>query len=512
MGVCASAPAEGSLAAGKVQKVGVPRHGRDESYGGGSVRRGPEEETVRGGKQWYQVVAAQRKQLEASGASFSRPKVHSVWESSVRNTRGSKPNQDATCAAAMEGHRTVVGVFDGHGPHGEQVSGMLSRALLAAVLDTAARSVHPDCDELSDLDVGSSMHSQPDSNDEFSNDLANGHGERECDSPPLLNLVPSPLSGHAAITETPLRGPYQQIACTLKHSRSYEVLSGLDKLHLEEMEQDGSVRAGSSTRHALSRQQSAESKLPEESNGVVLPEEGSDDSDADSCLSSMHSVMIESAEPGPLDEKALASAFVAVDDMLCTAERGSEEAAMVELSGSTAIMAIVGQEYIVVACTGDSRAVLGVRMPDAPPDQLVGVQVTVDHKPINDEAVRVRAAGGRVAPWPGEEHIQRVWSGRGAAVATSRAFGDAGWKQAGVVATPDVVRRRIESEDALLVLCSDGVSDALNNDAIVRAAAAALDAGKDPAEAVTHKAVDAWAEKFARRRRDDISALVVRLN
>ncbi|MEM1121005.1 MAG: sulfatase, partial [Bacteroidota bacterium] len=33
--------------------------------------------------------------------------------------------------------RTVVGVFDGHGPHGEQVSGMLSRALLAAVLDTA---------------------------------------------------------------------------------------------------------------------------------------------------------------------------------------------------------------------------------------------------------------------------------------------------------------------------------------------------------------------------------------
>merc|ERR1719506_3401476 len=162
------------------------------------------------------------------------------------------------------------------------------------------------------------------------------------------------------------------------------------------MEQDGSVRAGSSTRHALSRQQSAESKLPEESNGVVLPEEGSDDSDADSCLSSMHSVMIESAEPGPLDE------------MLCTAERGSEEAAMVELSGSTAIMAIVGQEYIVVACTGDSRAVLGVRMPDAPPDQLVGVQVTVDHKPINDEAVRVRAAGGRVAPWPGEEHIQRV--------------------------------------------------------------------------------------------------------
>ena len=58
MGVCASAPAEGSLAAGKVQKVGVPRHGRDESYGGGSVRRGPEEETVRGGKQWYQVRRA----------------------------------------------------------------------------------------------------------------------------------------------------------------------------------------------------------------------------------------------------------------------------------------------------------------------------------------------------------------------------------------------------------------------------------------------------------------------
>ena len=61
------------------------------------------------------------------------------------------------------------------------------------------------------------------------------------------------------------------------------------------------------------------------------------------------------------------------------------------------------------------------------------------------------------------------------------------------------------------VLCSDGVSDAISNDEIVRAAGVALEGGQDPAAAVCDAAVQAWAEKFGRRRRDDITAVVVRL-
>ena len=468
-----------------------------------------------------QAIAAQRRELELSGKTFPAPVSHPVWEASVRNTRGAKPNQDASCAAAMAGNRTVVGVFDGHGPHGEQVSGMLSRALLAAVLDTASKHTNEEVEEsaLSDYNeesrvsdsISSSFNGSANGSEAsevkvamngHANGRANGRSNGHANgvvvaASPAKSKGVRELNGDdsAAVSETPLRGPYNEMSCTLKHSRSYEVLSGLEAI-------EGSGSGRNLMKALLSE------KIEE---GFVTYEEEEDDADSLDSMQSIHSLMVESEEPGPLNERALASAFVAVDDMLCTARPGSYEAAMVDMSGSTAIIAVVAKGYAILACTGDSRAVLGVQKEGASVDQLVGVQVTVDHKPTGSEADRVIAAGGRVAPWPGETHIQRVWSGRGAAVATSRAFGDAGWKHFGVVATPDVVRRKLEKDDVLLVLCSDGVSDAISNDEIVRAAGVALEGGQDPAAAVCDAAVQAWAEKFGRRRRDDITAVVVRL-
>ena len=59
------------------------------------------------------------------------------------------------------------------------------------------------------------------------------------------------------------------------------------------------------------------------------------------------------------------------------------------LSGSTAVVAVVTSEYIIVANCGDSRAVLcrGGR----------AIPLSCDHKPDRpDELARIEAAGGRV--------------------------------------------------------------------------------------------------------------------
>nr|GMC59097.1 protein phosphatase 2C 37-like [Ipomoea batatas] len=62
--------------------------------------------------------------------------------------------------------------------------------------------------------------------------------------------------------------------------------------------------------------------------------------------------------------------------------------------GSTAVVAVVTPESIVVSNCGDSRAVLcrnGVAIP-----------LSIDHKPDRpDEVNRIEAAGGRVIYWDG---------------------------------------------------------------------------------------------------------------
>eukprot|EP00249_Psilotum_nudum_P018255 c26715_g1_i1 orf=330-1544(+) len=65
-----------------------------------------------------------------------------------------------------------------------------------------------------------------------------------------------------------------------------------------------------------------------------------------------------------------------------------------ETVGSTAVVAVVGTSWIIVANCGDSRAVLSRRGH--------AIALSVDHKPDRaDEMMRIEAAGGRVICWNG---------------------------------------------------------------------------------------------------------------
>lgn len=116
--------------------------------------------------------------------------------------------------------------------------------------------------------------------------------------------------------------------------------------------------------------------------------------------------------------------------------------------GSTAVTAMVGQEELVIANCGDSRAVIcrnGVAVP-----------LSIDHKPDRpDELTRIEAAGGRVINWNGYRVL--------GVLATSRSIGDHYLKPY-VTPTPEVTICKRTEDDEFLILASDGLWDVISNE------------------------------------------------
>lgn len=120
----------------------------------------------------------------------------------------------------------------------------------------------------------------------------------------------------------------------------------------------------------------------------------------------------------------------------------------VALGGSTAVVAMLTPDHIVVANCGDSRAVLsrGGR----------AVPLSHDHKPErSDELERIEAAGGRVIFVNGAR-VEGI-------LAMSRAIGDRYLKPI-VISQPEITFTRREPEDECLIIASDGMWDVLSNE------------------------------------------------
>ncbi|KAE8039131.1 hypothetical protein FH972_011573 [Carpinus fangiana] len=116
--------------------------------------------------------------------------------------------------------------------------------------------------------------------------------------------------------------------------------------------------------------------------------------------------------------------------------------------GSTAVVAIVTSDKIIVANCGDSRAVLCRNGKPVP--------LSSDHKPDRpDELKRIQAAGGRVIYWDGPRVL--------GVLAMSRAIGD-NYLKPYVSCEPEVSVTDRTAEDDCLILASDGLWDVVSND------------------------------------------------
>lgn len=234
-----------------------------------------------------------------------------------------------------------------------------------------------------------------------------------------------------------------------------------------------------------------------------------------------------------------------------------------DVSGTTGVFVLVDRATLYCANVGDSRAVLGRRLPmlsqKYPPsmfqtsmlsdstlpgspaldirDNVSPMEVTstgtedtididikgpcgympvllsFDHKPVReDEKKRIIAAGGRVDAWQGVDvDAERVWlpDSRTPGLAVTRSFGDNIVKDIGVTATPEIYSLPLSDSDSFLVLASDGVWEFVSNYEVISVVSKHRDVGspQSAAEEIVKISADRWMDDDSVI--DDISCVVV---
>nr|XP_043618425.1 protein phosphatase 2C 51-like [Erigeron canadensis] len=175
-------------------------------------------------------------------------------------------------------------------------------------------------------------------------------------------------------------------------------------------------------------------------------------------------------------------------------------------TGSTAVVAVVGDEEIVVANCGDSRAVLsrgGATLP-----------LSNDHKPDRpDELERIEHSGGKVIEWNGIRVL--------GVLATSRSIGDRQLKPY-VIAKPEVTVTKRHENDEFMILASDGLWDVMSNELACHIVSKCIE-GRVFRKKFQHTTKDNYKYKMtnaatvltelamARGSKDNISVIVVNL-
>ncbi|XP_057511030.1 protein phosphatase 2C 37-like [Actinidia eriantha] len=173
--------------------------------------------------------------------------------------------------------------------------------------------------------------------------------------------------------------------------------------------------------------------------------------------------------------------------------------------GSTAVVAVVTPEKIVVSNCGDSRAVLcrnGVAIP-----------LSSDHKPDRpDELNRIETAGGRVIYWDGPRVL--------GVLAMSRAIGD-NYLKPFVIPEPEVTVTDRTADDEFLILASDGLWDVVSNETACGVARMCLQSpgsevnfssgGDTSDEACSDASILLTKLALARHSTDNVSVVVVDL-
>ena len=229
---------------------------------------------------------------------------------------------------------------------------------------------------------------------------------------------------------------------------------------------------------------------------------------------------------------ALKETFVAVDDAL-----NYEPLIEPLFAGTTACVVVYNNTTLTLANAGDSRAVLARRVfrgsrarsqsqqleqSKSPSSQTelreyeyVAMNLTQDQNPdVPGEMERILSMGGYVSLPPAPGLSARVWLDPHCTqigLAMSRSIGDHAVSPAGVIAEPVVTTHEVTPEDDFIILASDGVWEFVTSAQAVRIIADNLERGATKAcQALIEAAAARWHEEEGAYR-DDITAIVVRL-
>eukprot|EP00934_Nitzschia_sp_Nitz4_P007937 Nitzschia sp. Nitz4//scaffold21_size171442//104174//108556//NITZ4_002174-RA/size171442-augustus-gene-0.186-mRNA-1//1//CDS//3329542450//7927//frame0 len=189
-------------------------------------------------------------------------------------------------------------------------------------------------------------------------------------------------------------------------------------------------------------------------------------------------------------------------------------------SGTTATTLLMFEDKCIIGNVGDSTAILGW---EPRPLEQKARMICDEHTPMRvDERERIKAAGGVVMTadqrdgiepmhenWEQSAAPPRIWSSQNEkfpGCCFTRSIGDGVAHTLGVTARPEFFEHTITSEDRVLVLCSDGITEWMDVDTIVKIACSHNHPGK-AAQALIKEARERWLEKGDYM--DDITAIVI---
>lgn len=186
-------------------------------------------------------------------------------------------------------------------------------------------------------------------------------------------------------------------------------------------------------------------------------------------------------------------------------------------SGTTAtvVLTLPGPRLL-LAHAGDSRAVLGVRRRNVEGATWRVQDLTRDHKPdLPDEKARIELFGAQVVTVGVPPNTtcrvftpQQFWP----SINMSRSLGDLHAHSQGLSSEAEasfIDKPWDRSEEAVLVLASDGIWDVLDGQIAVEIAWHAFQQGGDPANALVREAYERWARRGLQGGyTDDITAIV----
>lgn len=194
------------------------------------------------------------------------------------------------------------------------------------------------------------------------------------------------------------------------------------------------------------------------------------------------------------------------------------------MSGTTAVSALMDGDRIFVANVGDSRAI-ALSNHDG---KLVSVPLSIDQTPFrHDERERVKQKGARVLTMAQIEGLQdasvqdfgneddndgdppRLWTSVGSypGTAFTRSLGDRVAEEIGVVATPEVLERRITVADEYILLGSDGVFEFITSQGVADIFSRSKNKLLSASRAIVAEAYRQWLQFETRT--DDITCIII---
>lgn len=237
------------------------------------------------------------------------------------------------------------------------------------------------------------------------------------------------------------------------------------------------------------------------------------------CRSRLHPSMLARGDQLNTNPKqALIDALAEVHSAFCSEETAKAGVDPI-VSGTTCVAVLFDGKTMHVANVGDSRAIIGVM--DNEKHELKTTELTDDHKPQRpDEKARLEKSSAlllteREVRGFGDESKIYICRERGGdivyGVLFTRSLGDLdAHNHLGVSALPEMTERIISENDRYIIIASDGVWDYMTNEEVMAFCTQFSDPLK-AAEALVAEASNRWETRDADHRRDDITAIILKL-